>query len=124
MKCHCSFLSWWTFRIFLIFFCSEGGVRGAGTGGGGGRIFIESPRRGGGCPGRVRAGRVSVGNLGGGGLNIFFGAELPIKLCTIHTGGEFSKLAGEHADKCLCEEFHCRWSCDVWRNGCVKSLGF
>ena len=67
----------WTFRIFLIFFCSgrEGGVRGAGRGGG--RLLIENPRRGVSRKGRGRgARRVSAANWeiarGGGGLNIFF----------------------------------------------------
>ena len=37
---------WWTFRIFLIFFCSG---EGKGRGRGGGRLFMENPRRGGVC---------------------------------------------------------------------------
>ena len=79
-------LSWWTFRIFL-FFCREkmeGGVRRAG-GGGGVRISIKNPRMGGGGlpkdgEGADGAGRVSEGNWGRVGLNIFFGAEIPSKL--------------------------------------------
>ena len=69
-------LAWWTFRIYFYFFLlwgGEGGVRGAGKGGGGVRLFIENPRRGGGSPGRVGvggAGSVLAGNWGG--LNIFF----------------------------------------------------
>ena len=70
--------------IFYFFF-----VRGRGRGssrhkeGAGGRVFIENPRRGGGSRSRGGRGRgawrVSVRNLGGGGLNIFFGAEIPTK---------------------------------------------
>ena len=53
---------------------------------GGDRFFTESPRKGrslrreGGGPG---AGRVSAGNFrgGGGGLNMFLGAEIPTKVC-------------------------------------------
>ena len=64
--------TWWTFRIFLFFFLlggGEGGVRGAGRGGG--RFLIENHRRGG-SPERMGAGprgaeRVFAGNLGGGG---------------------------------------------------------
>ena len=46
-------------------------------------LFIENPRRGGGSPGREgprgREGVCSeLGNFGGG-LNIFFGAEMPTK---------------------------------------------
>ena len=71
---------WWTFWIFFFFFLlgeGEGGIRGAGEGGGW-RLFIENPRRGGGLPGRWGqggdgAGRVFAGNGGGG--NFFFGAE-------------------------------------------------
>ena len=68
--------TWWTFRIFLIFFCS-----GEGSGspwrqeGAGGRFSAENPRRGGVLPreaGGGGAGRVSAGNFGGVELNIFF----------------------------------------------------
>ena len=52
-------ITWWTFRIFLIF-----SARGREGG----------PRR---QRGRG-AGRVSAGNFGvGGRLNVFFGAEIP-----------------------------------------------
>ena len=75
-------LTWWTFRIFLIFFLlgsGEGGVQGAGRGGGG--FFMENPRKGGlpgggGVGGEGVCGREGVcgefGGGGGGGLNIFF----------------------------------------------------
>ena len=65
--------------IFFIFFRSgrgEGGVRGAGEGGGVGVFFLKEPRRWGlqkgrgGRPGRVSAANWGIG--GGGGLNIFF----------------------------------------------------
>ena len=49
---------WWTFRIFLIFSCSgegEGGVRGAGKGGG--AIFLW----------KIPGGRGSFGWVGAGG---------------------------------------------------------
>ena len=63
-----------------FFFCSgEGKGESEEPGGGGGRFFIEIPRRGGlpGGWGRGRgAGRVFAGNLGGG-LNIFSGPKLP-----------------------------------------------
>ena len=68
----------WTFRIFFIFFLlrgGKGGVRGDREGGGG-RFFIENPRRGGSPTRGVGGGREDVcrefGELGGGGLNIFF----------------------------------------------------
>ena len=73
--------SWWTFRIFLIFV-----LLGEAPGGGGGRISIENPRRRGGVlpkDGRGPRGWEGVcGELGGGGggLNIFLGAEFPNKL--------------------------------------------
>ena len=56
--------------VFFSAWGGEGGVRGARKGAGVG-FFIENPR-GGGSPREGReAWRVSVGNLGGGGLNIF-----------------------------------------------------
>ena len=64
----------WTFQIFLLL----GGVRGAGRGGGG-RLFIENPQRGGGVS-RAGGGGLSgreVFFVGGGGL-VFF----PIKMRT------------------------------------------
>ena len=75
--------TWWTFRIFFIFFCSgrgKGESEASGLGGvGGGVDFIENPRRGGGRflqEGEGPRGREGVEgglwNLGGGGLNIFF----------------------------------------------------
>ena len=74
--------TWWTFRIFLIFFCweGEGGVRGAG-GGVVGWFFIEEIP-GGGVSRRERGRGAGegvcdeLGNWGGGGLNIFSGAEM------------------------------------------------
>ena len=76
------FFSWWTFRIFFIFSARGRGrgsplrQEGAGVGfllkiPGGGGVF--SHEGGGG------AGRVSAGNFGGGGLNIFWGVEMPNK---------------------------------------------
>ena len=72
----------WTFRIFFIFFpLGEGKGESEAPGRGGGRCFIENPRRGGSpTRGGGGAGRVSAGNLGGGGLNTFFGAEMPTKV--------------------------------------------
>ena len=83
--------SWWTFRIFLIFFCSGRGKweSEAAGGGGGVRFFIEIPRRGGGRfpqEGKGRgAGKVSAANWGtwggGGSKYCFFGAEMPSRPC-------------------------------------------
>ena len=70
--------SWWTFRIFFIFFSARGGGRGSPRppGGGGVRFLMKNPRRGSPRRGRGRgAGRVSAANWGfggGGGLNFFF----------------------------------------------------
>ena len=76
---------------YFLFFPLGGGageVRGARKGRG--RFFIENPRGGGGSPTREGAegrgaGRVSAGILlgGGGGVNIFFGAEIPTKTPTL-----------------------------------------
>ena len=70
--------------FFFLVGEGEGRVRDGGRGGG--QFFIENPRRGGGgFSGRGRgqgAERVSVANwgiFGGGGLNIFFGAEMSTK---------------------------------------------
>ena len=72
--------SWWTFRIIFFFLLrgGEGGVRGDREGGG--RFFIENPRRGG-----LQEGVGGARGLGGcvqgiwrnwgGGLNIFFGVH-------------------------------------------------
>ena len=72
------------FNFFLL-----GGGSGESTAtatGGGGGIFIGNPKgggfsqeRGGGVEGPRGAARVSAGNFGGGGLNIFFGVEIPTK---------------------------------------------
>ena len=75
-----NYLAWWTFQIFFLFFLlgeGEGGVRGAG--GGGGRFFIENPRvlEEGEGP---RGWEGVCSELGGGGLNIFWVAEMSIKL--------------------------------------------
>ena len=64
------------FGYFLFFLLGggEGRVRGAGKGGG--RFFIEYPRRGGvswaGGAGGSRGQEGVCGEFGGGGLNIFF----------------------------------------------------
>ena len=53
------------------------------TGRGGVRICIENERKKGGLPrkgGTARGPGVSLGNLGGGGVDIFFGAEMSPKL--------------------------------------------
>ena len=74
--------TWWTFRIFIIFFCSgegKGAVRGVGRRGGG-RFFIENPR-GGGLPGGGAGGGEGpegvCGDLGGGGKYFFSGPKFP-----------------------------------------------
>ena len=63
-------------RFDILYFFLLGGVRGARSGGGGDRIFIENPRRGGvSRRGKGRgAGRVELGKFfwGGGGLMVFF----------------------------------------------------
>ena len=66
-----NYLSRWTFRRFIIFFCSGrgGGVRGARAGGED-RLFIENARRGGGLfPGGGGAGGClwRIGEFFGGG---------------------------------------------------------
>ena len=80
--------AWWTFRIFSIFFLLGGGERGVrGAGRGGGRFFIENPRRGvsrAGGGGARGAGRVFAGNVGGGGgLNIFFRGRNSHQVCLV-----------------------------------------
>ena len=69
----------------FYFFCSgrrKGESEAPGVGGGG-RFFIENPRRGGAPEGEGPRGREGVcselGNGGGGGQNIFFGAEMSTK---------------------------------------------
>ena len=74
--------SWWTFRIFFIFFLLGEGESGAPGGGGGGRFLIENPRRGVSRRGRGRgAGRVSAANCGiargGGAIYFFSGPKCP-----------------------------------------------
>ena len=75
----------------ILYFFS---VRGRGTGRGGGSVFLlKIP--GGGClrgerGGDRGAGRVSVGIWGGGGLNIFFSAEIPTKLSNFAIQGPIS----------------------------------
>ena len=69
------FFSWWTFRIFFIFFVARGRGKGSPRNWeGGGRFFIENPRggvsRAGG--GRGARGWVFAGKWGGGGANFFF----------------------------------------------------
>ena len=71
-------ITWWTFRIFFIFFCSgRGKGESEASGGGGVSIFIENARGGRGSPGGGGgrgAGRVSAVNWGiwGGGTKYFF----------------------------------------------------
>ena len=69
-------ITWWTFRIFFIFFSAQGREKGESEapGGGGDRFFIENPRRGGGFQEWEGPGGFSAANWGiwGGGLNIFF----------------------------------------------------
>ena len=65
--------AWWTFRIFLIFFCSgRGGRESPRRREGGCRFFIENPRKGGGFQegegGEGPGGCLRrIGELGGGG---------------------------------------------------------
>ena len=40
-------ISWWTFRYLVFFFCSGRGKGESEAPGGGGRFFIQNPRRGG-----------------------------------------------------------------------------
>ena len=98
--------TWWTFRIFFaifyFFLSGEGKGKSEALGGGGGRLFIENPRRGGFCTeGGRGAGRVSAANwrIWGGGLNFFFRGR------NVHQGNV----------KCLFELGHVR---PVW-NGWV-----
>ena len=81
MRLQLRFLTWWTFRIFLIFFCSgrgNGESEAPGEGGGVDQfLFLKIPGGGGvSRRGRSRgAGRVSAANwgiFGGGGANFFF----------------------------------------------------
>ena len=75
MHAHLLHKTWWTFRIFFIFFRSgggEGAVRGVGREG-----FIENPRKGGGGPRGRGAGRVSAGNSAGGAKYFFSGPKFP-----------------------------------------------
>ena len=76
-------LSWWTFRIYFLFFSARGGGMGSPRCW---RVpFLIESRRGGGLQdGRGRrAGRVSAAHRelgGGGGKYFFFGAEMSTKL--------------------------------------------
>ena len=74
-------ITWWTSRIFFIFFLlgeGEGGVQGAGREGGR-FFFLENPRREGKGP-RGREGVCGkLGNWEGGAKFFFFGAEMPTK---------------------------------------------
>ena len=78
-------MTWWTFRIFFIFFSARGGGRGVrAVGRGAGRFLLKIPGGGGGVlqEGEGPRGREGVcselGNLEGGGLNIFlFGPKCP-----------------------------------------------
>ena len=71
-----SFQTWWTFRIFFIYFFARGGGIGESEAPGGrGVFFIENPRRGGeeeggaeGPGGCLRR----IGEFGGGGAKYFF----------------------------------------------------
>ena len=63
---------------------------------GGDRFFIEKPRRGGSPVQEGPRGREGVcgelGNLGGGGANIFFGAEMSAKFQSPRKNGPKSQL--------------------------------
>ena len=80
---------------FFLLGGGKGGVRGAGRGVWG-RFSMEKSQAGGvswvGGGGGGERGRVFAGNFGGGGgLSIFFGAEIPTKvLCTCRISGHFS----------------------------------
>ena len=81
-------ITWWTFRIFLIFFCS-GERKGESDAPGGGRgndFLLKMPgggvsRAGAGGRGEGLGGRLR--GIVGGGANIFSGPKFPprIKLC-------------------------------------------
>ena len=79
-------LTWWTFRIFFIFAARGGGEgesEAPGRVGGGGRIFIENPKRGGGSPRRGKEGAEGPGGclrgiwVGGGPTYFFSGPNFP-----------------------------------------------
>ena len=76
--------SWWTFRIFSIFFCSRARERGASEEVAGAPVFyIENRGRGGGFRGGGAGGGRAPGECpwgGGVGLNIPSGAKMPTKL--------------------------------------------
>ena len=78
----------------FYFFCSrEGKGESEAPGGGGGRFFIENPRRRGGLPrgwGRG-AGRVFAGNGGGGSKYFFSGAKFPPSRVLVEINFEASK---------------------------------
>ena len=76
------FSTWWTVRIFFIFFClGEGQGESEAPGRGGARFFfIENPRRGGGFSherggGGGGAERLSPGNFWGGAFLFFRNAH-------------------------------------------------
>ena len=98
LECKCT---WWTFRIFLISFLlgeGEGRVRGARSGGhwAGIDFLMRNPKKGG--VSRRGAGprrREDVwGGLGGGGGNLFFGAETSTKEKVFRIRRFKSKLLG------------------------------
>ena len=64
---------------------------------GGAWFFIESPRRGGGLAGDAGC-RGARREFGGGGLNIFFGAEIPTKLRINSARGHLLPLALKRCD--------------------------
>ena len=75
---------WWTFRIFFIFSARGRGKEESEVPGGGGVHFLlKIPGGGGGFPGGAEGPGGCLrrtGEFGGGGLNIFFGAETSAKL--------------------------------------------
>ena len=84
-------ISWWTFRIFFIFFAREGEGESEALGGGGISFLLKVPGGGGvlqdgrgGGTGRVSAAKLFF-FWEGGGLNIFFGSEMSTRICEIFT---------------------------------------
>ena len=117
---HLNLNPWWTFRIFLIFFSARGSGKGSPRSWeGGGRFFIENPRRVGvsraGGGGGRGAGRVFAGNLGGGGAKyFFFGAEIPTKFPTELNRALFSHILWlfQQMTTCNCRHIAVDEACD------------
>ena len=105
-----TFTTWWTFRIFYIFFLLWGGERGVQGAGRGGDYFLLKIPGGGGSPGRGRGGEGLGGCLRGflgvgGGLNIFFsGPKFPprqkVQTSMIHDPREFKRNSGQIKSDC------------------------